>query len=63
MVSSLEWIKSHVEHYWANVQTNTCKSINHIDEPHKLGKGFMLADPLNKVDIGDGSILWLMFIN
>ena len=29
----------------------------------KLGQGFMSADPLEKVDIGDGSISRLTFVN
>jgi hypothetical protein len=29
----------------------------------KLDQGFMSADPLEKVDIGDGSIPWPTFVN
>ena len=33
-----------------------CESIEDLHDLDKLGQGFTLADPLEKVDIGDGFI-------
>jgi hypothetical protein len=35
----------------------------HIDDMDKFGQGFSSADPLDKIDIGDGSIPSGNFIN
>jgi len=40
-----------------------CEAIDDIGDFDKLGQGFTLADPLEKVDIGDGSIPRPTFVN
>ena len=40
-----------------------CEAIEDLDDLDKLGQGFMSADPLEKVDIGDGSIPKPTFVN
>lgn len=63
MDANFEWLNICVEHYQDGFQTNTCESINHFDELVKLWQGFMSTDTLDKVDIGDGSILHPTFMN
>ena len=62
MDANVKWLKHRVEQYRAN-KTDACEAINDFDELDKLGQGFTSADPLEQVDIGDGSMLRLMFIN
>ena len=40
-----------------------CEAIEDFDDFDKLGQGFTSADPLEKVDIGDGSIPRPTFVN
>ena len=40
-----------------------CEAIEDLDDLDKLSQGFMSADPLEKVDIGDGSIPRPTFVN
>ena len=40
-----------------------CEAIEVFGDFDKLGQGFMSADPLENVNIGDGSILRPTFIN
>jgi hypothetical protein len=40
-----------------------CEAIEDFDDLSKLGKGSKLADPLEEVDIGDGTIPRLTFVN
>jgi hypothetical protein len=62
MDANLEWLKHHVEQYRAN-NTDACEAIDDFDELDKLGQSFRLVDPLEQVDIGDGSVPRLTFIN
>jgi hypothetical protein len=62
MVTNIEWLKHRVEQYWAN-KTDAHEVIDDFDELDKLGQGFMSADPLEQVDIRDGSMPRLTFIN
>ena len=39
------------------------ESIEELDDMDKLGQGFTLADPLEEIDIGDGSIPRPTFVN
>jgi hypothetical protein len=55
-------LKHHVDQYRAN-KTDACEVIDDFDELVKLGQGFMSADPLEQVDIGDGSMPRPTFIN
>jgi hypothetical protein len=49
-----EWLKHRIEQYRIE-KIDTCEAIDDFDELDKLGQGFTLADPLEQVDIGDGS--------
>ena len=40
-----------------------CKTIKESEDMDKLGQGFMLADPLEKVNLGDGTIPMPTFVN
>ena len=40
-----------------------CEAIENFGDFDKLGQGFTSADPLEKVDIGDGSIPRPTFVN
>ena len=40
-----------------------CEAIEDLGDLDKLGQGFTSADPLEKVDIGDGSIPRPTFVN
>ena len=40
-----------------------CEAIKDFGDIDKLGQGFTSADPLEKVDIGDGSISRPTFVN
>ena len=40
-----------------------CEAIEDLGDLDKLGQGFTSADPLEMVDIGDGSILRPTFVN
>jgi len=62
MDANVEWLKHRVEQYRAN-KTDACEAIDDFDELDKLGQGFTLADPLEQVDIGDGSVPRPTFIN
>ena len=55
MDANVEWLKHRVEQYQAN-KIDVCEAIDDFDELHKLGQGFTSADPLEQVDIGDGSM-------
>ena len=62
MDANVEWLKHHVEQYRAN-KTDAYKAIDDFDELDKLGQGFTSADPLEQVDIVDGSVPQPTFIN
>ena len=36
-----------------------CETIEESEDMDKLGQGFTSADPLEKVDLGDGTIQWI----
>jgi hypothetical protein len=55
MDANVEWLKHRVEQYHAN-KTDACEAIDEFNELDKLGQSFMSADPLEQVDIGDGSV-------
>ena len=62
MDANVEWLKHRVEQYWTN-KTDAYEAIDDFDELDKLGQGFTSADPLEQVDIGDGSVPRPTFIN
>src|SRR6185312_17127908 len=60
--SNTEWLQQRLDQY--RVRTNDmCEAIEDFDDLDKLGQGFMSANPLEKVDIGDGSISRPTFVN
>ena len=44
-------------------QNDMCETIEESEDMDKLGHGFMSADPLEKVDLGDGAIPRPTFVN
>ena len=60
--SNTEWLQQRIEHYRARTN-DMCGTIKESEDMDKLGQGFMSADPLEKVDIGDGSIPRPTFVN
>jgi hypothetical protein len=53
MASNVEWLQKRVEHYRAN-KNDRCEAIEETEDLDKLGPGFMSADTLEEIDIGDG---------
>ena len=60
--SNAEWLQQCIEHYRARTN-DMCKTIKESEDMDKLGQGFMLADPLEKVNLGDGTIPMPTFVN
>ena len=57
-----KWLQKHLVKYRSN-ENDMYESIKELDDMDKLGQGFTSADPLEEVDIGDGSISRPMFVN
>jgi hypothetical protein len=53
MASNVEWLQKRVEHYQVN-KNDMCEAIEETEDLGKLGPGFVSADPLEEIDIGDG---------
>ena len=53
--SNAEWLRQRLDKYRARVN-DMCEAIEDSDDLDKLGQGFTLADPLEKVDMCDGTI-------
>ena len=62
MDANLEWLQQRREHYRAH-KNDMCEAIEDFDDLSKLGQGFTSADPLEEVDIGDGTIPRPTFVN
>jgi hypothetical protein len=62
MASNVEWLQKRVEHYRAN-KNDMCEAIEETEDLDKLGLGFMSADPLEEIDIGDGVTPRPTFVN
>ena len=60
--SNTEWLQQRLDQYQARMN-DMCEAIEDSDDLDKLGQGFASADPLEKVDIGDGTIPRLTFVN
>ena len=60
--SNAEWLQQRIEHYWDKAN-DMCEAIEDFDDFDKLGQCFTSADPLEKVDIEDGSIPRPTFVN
>ena len=57
-----EWLQKRLEKYRADMN-DMYESIEEPDSLEKLGQGFTSADPLEEVDIGDGSVPRPTYIN
>jgi hypothetical protein len=57
-----EWLQKRLVEYRSN-ENDMYESIEELDGMNKLGQGFTLADPLEEVDIGDGSVPRPPFVN
>jgi hypothetical protein len=62
MASNVEWLQKRVEHYRAN-KDDMCEAIEETEDLDKLGPGFISADPLAEIDIGDGVSPMSTFVN
>jgi hypothetical protein len=62
MASNVEWLQKLVEQYRAN-KNDMCEAIEEMDDLDKLGPGFMSADHLEEIDIGDGVTPRPTFVN
>ena len=60
--SNLEWLQQRLNQYRARTN-DMCEAIEDFDDLDKLGQGFTSASPLEKVDIGDGTIPRPTFVN
>ena len=57
-----EWLQQRLDQYQARTN-DMCEAIKDFDDLDKLGQGFTSASPLEKVDIGDGTIPRPTFVN
>jgi ribonuclease HI/transposase InsO family protein len=60
--SNADWLKRRTEEYRAKA-ADISEAIEELDDMDKLGYGFTSADPLEEVDIGDGSKPRPTFVN
>jgi hypothetical protein len=58
----MQWLQQRREHYRAH-KNDMCEAIEDLDDLSKLGQGFTSADPLEEVDIGDGTTPRPTFVN
>jgi hypothetical protein len=59
---NVEWLRHHTEQY-RSTTNDMCKAIEDFNEVEKLGQGFLSADPLEEIDIGDGITSRPTFVN
>jgi hypothetical protein len=62
MASNVEWLQKCVEHYQAN-KNDMCETIEETEDLDKLGPGFMSANSLEEIDIGDSVTPRPTFVN
>jgi hypothetical protein len=62
MSSTKEWLQQRIDHYQAH-KTDTCEAIEDLDDLGNLGQEFTSVDPLEEVDIGDGTVPIPTFVN
>jgi hypothetical protein len=62
MSSTKEWLQQRIDYYRAH-KTDMCEAIEDLDDLGKLGQGFTSADPLEEVDIGNGTVPRPTFVN
>ena len=53
--SNNEWLQKPLDKYRAE-RNDMCEVIEEPDDTDKLGQDFTSADPLEEVDIGDGTV-------
>jgi hypothetical protein len=61
MQKNVEWLRHRTEQY-QSITNDMCETIEDFDEVEKLGQGFLLADPLEEIDIEDGITPRLTFV-
>ena len=59
---SIKWLQRRTEEYRSG-KNDMREAIEDFGDMDKLGHGFSSADPLQKIDIGDGSVPRPTFIN
>ena len=59
---NINWLQRRTEEYRSG-KSDMHEAIEDFDDMEKLGQGFSSADPLEEIDIGDGSIPRPTFIN
>jgi hypothetical protein len=59
---NVEWLRHRTEQY-RSTMNDMCETIEDFDEVEKLGQDFSSADPLEKIDIGDGITPRQTFVN
>jgi hypothetical protein len=62
MDANLEWLQQRREHYRED-KKDMCEAIEDFVDLSKLGEGFTSPDPLEDVDIGDGTVPRRAFVN
>jgi hypothetical protein len=62
MQKNVEWLRHCTEQY-RSTTNNIYKTIEDFEEVAKLGQGFLLADPLEEIYMGDGITPRLTFVN
>ena len=60
--ASGQWLQDRIDHYREH-SAGTFEAIEDLGDMDKLGQGFTSADPLEKIDIGDGTIPRPTFVN
>jgi hypothetical protein len=59
---NVESLRHHTEQY-RSTMNDMCEAIEDFEEVEKLGQGFSSVDPLEEIDIGDGIITMLIFVD
>jgi hypothetical protein len=59
---NFEWLLYRMEQY-RSISNDMCEAIEDFDDVEKLRQGFMLVDPLEEIDIGDGITPRPIFVN
>src|SRR3954464_9574183 len=60
--SSIKWLQQRTKEYHSE-KRDMHETIEEFEDMEKLGHGFSSADPLEEIDIGDGSVPSPTFIN
>ena len=60
--SDADWWMERIEHYRSRMN-DMCEAIEDTEDMDKLGQGFTSTDPLEKVDLCDGTVPRPTFVN